>query len=151
MKILLIDDEWESRLSTLFKGVDMSRHNIKIADCAEKAISIMSGHGDFDLYMLDHDYSWENILDKDITIDEAFLAQLKEQNSGSYIARYIAENKIGLSATYVLHSGNHHGRANMASILKNGPDSKRLIIDFSIFEMSKHKAPLLMVPRVFYD
>lgn len=140
MKILLVDDEADSRWDTLFKGINTSEHSITVAISYLDAVQVLSEEKDFDLYMLDHDYSWECVQNKELTLEDALLLQLKETNSGTQLCRYIAEQKIGLDKIFILHSANHHGRASMASILK--PNSQRLIIDFCVLEMFKFKAPL---------
>lgn len=146
MKILLVDDEAESRWNTLFKGIDTSHHDISVASSYDDAVKILVNCKDFDLYMLDHDYSWECTLNKELSLEDALLLQLNETNSGTNLCHYIVEQKIGLDKIFVLHSGNYHGRASMSAILALTANSHRYIVDFSIFEMAKFSAPLLKIP-----
>lgn len=99
MNILLLDDN-SHRIMFFQNG--LKKHKLTICRHARAAIKALKDTS-FDIIFLDHDLEGEP-------------AESDEENSGSEVARFIAEQGIKCKCI-VLHSENRVGRDSMAAIL----------------------------------
>lgn len=101
MNILLLDDN--AHRIAFFQNA-LKQHKLTICRHARVATRALKD-ATFDIIFLDHDLRNE-VVDPD------------DENSGSEVARYIAEHKIACSCI-ILHTENRLGRASMEAILSS--------------------------------
>ena len=101
MNILLLDDN-QHRI-TFFQN-SLKKHTLVVCRHANAAIKALK-KGSFDVVFLDHDLEGEP-------------ADPADENCGSEVARFIAENEIPCGRI-ILHTENRAGRESMAAILAN--------------------------------
>ena len=99
MNILLLDDN-QHRI-TFFQN-SLKQHKLTVCRHANAAIKALK-KGSFDVVFLDHDLEGEP-------------ANPAEENCGSEVARFIAENDIQCKRI-ILHTENRVGRESMTAIL----------------------------------
>jgi CheY-like chemotaxis protein len=99
MNILLLDDS-AHRIS--FFQTALSKHKLTICRHARSAIKALKDTT-FDIIFLDHD-----LRDKPVDLDD--------ENSGSEVARYIADHEIACQCI-ILHTENRIGQQSMETIL----------------------------------
>lgn len=99
MNILLVDDN-PHRITFFQNG--LKPHKVTVCRHARTAMKALR-QSSFDIVFLDHDL-------------EGRAADPDEENSGSEIARYIAEHQIACGRI-ILHSENRAGRESMEAIL----------------------------------
>lgn len=107
MKIFILDDS-RLRQNNLFRLLNKKFDGPKIfqAYSRDEAIEMLEKHQRFDIIFLDHDLGGEVYVNS------------SEYNTGFWVAKYIADNKIGYGQI-ILHTLNFSGAVIMLNLLKN--------------------------------